>query len=186
VGQGFESSLRHQKTLDKSDTYAPLDSGTMVSLWPLLYPHNAWLGTANPRCGTIKISKGKHIRDASVLERGFAVAAFVPTQCVGRDCESSLLTFHEVVPANGGWQPMKLILVSHIQGAVARPAVDKCGRRFGVKFKRIDAPLLDRAIVRSGGTRAGVAVCLDRMGMGSSKQLRIQAGCGAQYVLSIA
>ena len=50
----------------------------MVSFWPLLYPHNAWVGTANPLCDTIKISKGKHIRDASVLARGFAVATFVP------------------------------------------------------------------------------------------------------------
>jgi hypothetical protein len=50
----------------------------MVSLWPLLYPHNAWVGTANPLCGTIKISKGKHIRDASVLARDFTVATFVP------------------------------------------------------------------------------------------------------------
>jgi hypothetical protein len=57
----------------------------MVSLWPLLYPHNAWVGTANPLCGTIKISKGKHIRDAGVLARGFAVTAFVSAQCVGRE-----------------------------------------------------------------------------------------------------
>jgi hypothetical protein len=49
----------------------------MVSLWPLLYSHNAWVGTANPLCGTIKISKGKHIRDARVLARGFAVTTFV-------------------------------------------------------------------------------------------------------------
>jgi hypothetical protein len=50
----------------------------VVSLWPLLCPHNAWVGTANPLSDIIKISKGKHIRDASVLARGFAVATFVP------------------------------------------------------------------------------------------------------------
>jgi hypothetical protein len=43
-----------------------------------LCPHNAWVGTANPLSDIIKISKGKHIRDASVLARGFAVATFVP------------------------------------------------------------------------------------------------------------
>jgi hypothetical protein len=69
----------------------------VVSLWPLLCPHNAWVGTANPLCGTIKISKGKHICDASVLARDFTVTTFVPAQCVGRDCESSLRTIHEGV-----------------------------------------------------------------------------------------
>ena len=61
----------------KANTYVPLVFWHDGPLWPVLYPHNAWVGTANPLRGTIKISKGKHIRDARVLARGFAVAIFV-------------------------------------------------------------------------------------------------------------
>jgi hypothetical protein len=49
-----------------------------VSLWPLLYPHDAWVGAANSLCSITKISECKHMRDAAVLARGFAVVTFVP------------------------------------------------------------------------------------------------------------
>ena len=38
----------------------------------------------------IKTREIKHISDASVLARYFAVAIFVPEQCVGRACESTI------------------------------------------------------------------------------------------------
>jgi hypothetical protein len=44
----------------------------------------------------IKIRKIKDIRDVSVLARDFAVATFVPAQCVGRDCESSLRHYKKI------------------------------------------------------------------------------------------
>jgi hypothetical protein len=68
--------------------------------------HNAWVGTANPLCGTIKISSGKHIRDASVLARGLAVPTFAPEQCVGQRFESSLRAIHE-----GGPPAEQIVLV---------------------------------------------------------------------------
>ena len=50
----------------------------LASLWPLLYSHNAWVGTTNLFCCTKKISKGKHIRHARVLAHDFAVPFLVP------------------------------------------------------------------------------------------------------------
>src|SRR5450631_1174473 len=61
---------------------------------------NAWVRGSNPLCGTKKINKSIHLRDAGVLARGFAVATFVPAQCVGRDCESSLRHHNKLVKAN--------------------------------------------------------------------------------------
>jgi hypothetical protein len=51
---------------------------------------NAWVRGSNPLCGTIK--KIQHIRDASVLARGFTVATFVPERAwVGTACHQSHL-----------------------------------------------------------------------------------------------
>jgi hypothetical protein len=75
--------------------------------------------------------------------RGFAVATFVPAQCVGRDCESSLRTIHEGVHQPTGWQkPMKPILASQIRVPLLGLLLFKCGRRLGVEIKRMDAPSL--------------------------------------------
>jgi hypothetical protein len=73
-----------------------------------------------------KISKIKHIRDASVFARGFAVATFVPAPCVGRDCESSLRAIH------GGVSLLDLLLF-------------KCDRRLGAEIKWMDARPLTSA-----------------------------------------
>jgi hypothetical protein len=38
---------------------------------------------------------------------------------------------------------LRILFAQHpYQGAVARPAADKCGRHFGIEIKRMDAPLL--------------------------------------------
>jgi hypothetical protein len=68
---------------------------------------------------------------------------FVPAQCVGRDCESSLRTIHEGVHQPTGWQkPMKPILASRIRVPLLDLLLFKCGRRLGVEIKRMDAPSL--------------------------------------------
>jgi hypothetical protein len=77
-GSGVRILFAAPKKLVKANTYVMLVFSRVDSLWPLLYPHNAWVGTANPLCGNIKISKGKHIRDARVFARYFTVATFVP------------------------------------------------------------------------------------------------------------
>jgi hypothetical protein len=61
----------------KAYTYVTPAFSRMVSLCPLLNRKNAWVGAANSLCGTIKISKGKHIRDDRVLARDFNVAILV-------------------------------------------------------------------------------------------------------------
>jgi hypothetical protein len=80
---------------------------------------------------TLKISKGEHIRDASVRASGFAVAALV--QNMRGSGRRILFVHHPRRGATADWRqkPMKTIRAPHIRVPELDLLLFKCGRGFG-------------------------------------------------------